>query len=253
MMRAMAMHSATTTCPSCRAAMEQHQLASNNGGTVELDLCYACQGMWIDPRENLQLAPAAVAELFKLLHTHRDEARQPLSTTLGCPRCRDTLTAGFDVVRSGRYMTYRCANRHGRFTTFSAFLIEKGFVRLLTQPEINDIAQKVAIIHCTSCGASVDIRKESVCPHCRSAFSFIDPTAVEKAMQGYAKAANTHAAPDSSPPPPQIADALLMLERDRTRHQREAQTQRTAFLTQDPHDGLDLWALGLVLVGRLLR
>lgn len=228
--------------------MEQHALASVNGGSVELDLCHQCHGMWFDPQENLKLAPAAVAELFKLLHAHRDATRQPLAKILGCPRCRATLAQGFDVVRSGRYITYRCTQRHGRFSAFSSFLIEKGFVRLLTQTEIDDIAQRVAVIHCASCGAPVDIRKDHACPHCRSAFSLIDPTAVEKAMQGYAKAVKATGAPNI----PQFADALVMLERDRVRAQREAKTQRGALFTQDANDGIDLWTLGLVLVGGLL-
>ena len=246
-----AIPSATTACPSCRAPMEQHVLAHVQGGTVELDLCFQCHGMWFDPQENLKLAPAAVAELFKLLHSHRDAARQPLARTLDCPRCRTPLAQGFDVVRTGRYITYRCPQRHGRFSAFSSFLIEKGFVRLLTRPEIDDIAQRVAVIHCTGCGAPVDIRKDHACPHCRSAFSLIDPKAVEVALQGYAKAVNTTGSMAASQTS-QLADALVMLERDRTRAQREAQAQRGAIFSQDANNGIDLWALGLGLVGSLL-
>ncbi len=101
----------STNCPSCRAAMEARPLSSVNGGTVDLDVCYPCQGIWFDPQENLKLAPAAVAELFRLLHEHRDDARQPLALQIHCPRCSSSLTRGFDVVRSGRYVTYRCATR----------------------------------------------------------------------------------------------------------------------------------------------
>ena len=38
-----------------------HPLASQVGGMLELDICFACQGLWFDPHENLKLAPAAVA------------------------------------------------------------------------------------------------------------------------------------------------------------------------------------------------
>ena len=153
---------------------------------MELDLCYTCHGMWLDRQENLKLAPSAVAELFRLLHEHRNSARQPLALKMSCPRCNTMLAQGFDVVRSGRYITYRCAKNHGRFSAFSSFMIEKGFVRLLTQAEIDDIATRVAVIHCSSCGAPVDLRKDHACLHCRSALSLLDPTAVEKALQGYA-------------------------------------------------------------------
>ncbi len=92
--------------------METHALPSVSGGTVELDLCYPCRGLWFDPQENLKLAPAAVVSLFRLLHEHRDDQRQPLALKFNCPRCTGSLAQGFDVVRSGRYVTYRCPARH---------------------------------------------------------------------------------------------------------------------------------------------
>lgn len=236
--------------------MDLYALPSVNGvqgGVVELDLCFACQGMWFDPCENLKLAPAAVAELFRVLHEHRDTPRQPLASKLGCPRCSTSLTRGFDVVRSGRYITYRCANGHGRFSAFSSFMIEKGFVRQLTQPEIDDIAQRVAVIHCTGCGAPVDLRKDHACPHCRSAFSLLDPKAVEQALQGYAKATaaaanNNGKSANPSTQAYDLADALIAMERDRERARRADQAQTGRMLTHEPHDSLDLWAVGMALV-----
>lgn len=237
-----------THCPSCRAVMEAHVLSSVNGGSVELDVCYPCQGLWFDPQENLKLAPAAVAELFRLLHQHRDDARQPLAPQVHCPRCRNSLTHGFDVVRSGRYVTYRCPNRHGRFSAFSSFMIEKGFVRLLTQPEIDDIARRVAVIHCSSCGAPVDLRKDHACPYCRAAFSLIDPKAVEQALQGYARASKSAAAIKV----PELADALVMLERDRQRTLRDEKASRGSLLTTEIGPAVDLWALGVSMVANIL-
>ena len=241
------------TCPSCRSAMEVHVLPGVNGvhgGVVELDLCFACQGMWFDPQENLKLSPAAVAELFKLLHDHRDTHRQPLAAPLGCPHCKMALTQGFDVVRSGRYITHRCANGHGRFSAFSSFMIEKGFVRQLTRPEIDDIAQRVAVIHCTGCGAPVNLRKDHACPHCRSAFSLLDPKAVEKALQGYAKASTASA--DTPNKVHDVVDALIALERDRERAKRTDQAQTGRLLTRDVDDGVDLLAVGVAMVWAML-
>lgn len=228
--------------------MEVQQLSSVDGGGIELDLCFQCHGIWFDARENLKLAPASVAALFRLLHEHRDALRQPLAGAISCPRCQAVLTQGFDLVRSGRYVTYRCPARHGRFSLFSSFLIEKGFVRLLTRPEIDDIAQRVAVIHCSGCGAPVDIRKDAVCPHCRSAFSFLDPRAVEQALQGYAKASANAGAIKL----PELADALVMLERDRQRAQRDEQARRGALFTADANSGIDLLALGAAMVWKLL-
>ncbi len=229
--------------------MHVHALPGNGGRTVELDLCFHCQGMWIDPQENLKLSPAAVADLFRLLHEQRAAAHQPLASTINCPHCADTLQQGFDIVRSGRYITYRCSAGHGRFSAFSSFMIEKGFVRLLTRPEIDDIAKRVAVIHCSSCGAPVDLRKDHACPHCRSAFSLLDPKAVEKALQGYAHAAKPSTTGAHAP---DVADALVMLERDRQRALREQSAQRSSLFTTNASSNIDLWSIGLALVSSVL-
>ena len=229
--------------------MQANALPSITGGSVELDLCYPCRGIWIDPQENLKLAPAAVVTLFRSLHEHRDDARQPLALKIDCPRCSRSLTQGFDVVRSGRYVTYRCPKGHGRFSAFSSFMIEKGFVRLLTRPEIDDIARRVAVIYCNSCGAPVDIRKDPVCPHCRSAFSLLDPQAVEQALQGYATATRESAGIKL----PALAEALVMIERDRLKAERDEKAERGSLFTADSGANLDLWALGLALVGKILQ
>jgi hypothetical protein len=190
-----------------------------------------------------------VADLFRLLHEQRNAARQPMASAVHCPRCNGALTQGFDVVRTGRYITYRCARGHGRFSAFSSFMIEKGFVRLMTQPEIDDLARRVDVIHCSSCGAPVDLRNDHACPHCRSAFSLLDPKAVERALQGYANAVKSTTA---GPKPHDLADALIMLERDRQQALREQKTQRGSLLTASASDGVDLWSLGLELVSAVL-
>ena len=229
--------------------MQVLPLPGIHGHTIELDLCFHCQGMWIDPQENLKLSPAAVADLFRLLHEQRTAAHLPLAAVVQCPRCNGTLTQGFDVVRSGRYITYRCARGHGRFSAFSSFMIEKGFVRLMTRREIDDLARRVAVIQCSSCGAPVDLRKDHACPHCRSAFSLLDPQAVEQALQGYAQAVKSTSA---TPNPDALADALVMLERDRQRALREQRAQRGNLLTADVSGSVDLWSLGLELVSSVL-
>ncbi len=154
------------------------------------------------------------------------------------------------MVRSGRYITCRCAKGHGRFSAFSSFMIEKGFVRLLTPAEIDDIAQRVTVIHCNSCGAPVDLKKDHACAHCRSPLSLLDPKAVEKALQGYASAVKATAA---GAPQVGVADALIMLERDRQRALREAGAQRNALLTRDASSNIDLWSIGIALVAAVLK
>jgi Zn-finger nucleic acid-binding protein len=227
--------------------MAVHAFDSVSGGSVELDICFACQGIWFEPQENLKLTPAALIALFRLLHEHRDAPRQALPQSLHCPHCSRSLAQGFDVVRSGRYITYRCPKRDGRFSTFSSFMIEKGFVRLLTRPEIDDIARRVAVIHCTACGAPVDLRKDDACPHCRSALSLLDPQAVEQALQGYARAAS-----GAGPKVPELADALVLLERDREKARREEKAQGGSLFAREVPD-IDLWQLGVSMVWKMLR
>ncbi len=229
--------------------MQVLPLASVLGGTVELDLCFACRGIWFDPQENLRLAPAAVVELFKLLHAHRLDEVTPLAQRLSCPRCQRGLAQGFDVVKSGRYITYRCAQRHGRFSTFSSFMIEKGFVRQLNGAEIDDMARRVGVISCTGCGAPVDLRKDHACPHCRSALSLLDPQAVEQALQGYETAARQ----GEGVKIPQLADALMMVERDRLKAEREERQQRSGLFAGTQEHRPDLWAAGLALVWQALN
>lgn len=232
--------------------MEVHTFQSNLGATFELDICFSCQGLWFDRHENLKLTPAAVVELFRLLHEHRTDQHLPLQNTMRCPRCVQPLNKGFDVVRSGRYVTYRCAAQHGRFATFSSFMVEKGFVRHMTRPEIDDLAKRVGAIYCTSCGAPVDIRKDHACPYCRAAFSLIDPEAVVRAMEGYAQASSRALHPTAV----DIGDALVALERDRARAERERQKQAFTSGGGGGHELSitgDLLAAGVALVWALVK
>ena len=242
--------SLTPHCPSCRAPMTAQKLASAAGGLVEIDLCFACRGIWFDPLENLKLMPSAVLALFRQLHEHRFDGVQSLPHKLSCPRCSLALTQGFDVVKSGRYITHRCPQRHGRFSTFASFMIEKGFVRQLSLAEIDDMAQRLGVINCSNCGAPVNLRTEHACTHCRSALSLLDPQAVERALAGYAKAAESAGKIDL----PNLADALVMLERDRLQAEREAKTERSGQLVLPGSDGsVDLWVAGLALVWKVLN
>ncbi len=240
----------TPLCPSCRQPADVRRFAATGGGTLELDLCFACQGLWFDPQENTRLAPAAVLQLFELLHEHRGDAHRPLSNRLQCPRCAKALVKGYDVAQGGRYVTYRCAARHGRFSTFGAFMVEKGFVRHLSTLEIEALARRVGTIACTSCGGAVDIRNDHACPYCRSALSLLDPQAVDKALARHGRAAQQSAAQADERSPDALADALIALERNRSREERERQRER---LEGRQSDQFDLVAAGIEFVWSLLR
>jgi hypothetical protein len=193
----------------------------------------------------VQLAPASVIELFKMIHGHRDEQRLPLANALSCPRCNERLIASQDRVKSGLFNYLRCLQQHGRFITFAQFMIEKGFVRQLTGAEISQLKERIGVVRCTGCGAPVDIRQDSACSHCRAPIAILDPQAVEAALAGYQQDAMRHAA---APTPEVLADAILFKERERSRRQRERGSAGDADLGDLLLDGvamiwdsIDLW------------
>ena len=214
--------------------MGAHRFPRKLAGEVELDLCFACQGIWFDDYESLHLAPAGVIDLFKLIHERRDDQRLPLGSPLRCPRCNEQLIQSQDRVKSGLFNYQRCG-QHGRFISFAQFMIEKGFVRQLSGAEIREISARIAVVRCTGCGAPVDIRKQSACGHCRAPIAILDPQAVEQALAGYHRAAVKQAAPTD---PAALAEAVLLTERERSRRQRERGTVLDADLGDLLLDGV---------------
>jgi DNA-directed RNA polymerase subunit RPC12/RpoP len=185
-------------------------------GTVELDLCFACQGIWFDGYESHQIAPGGLVELFKLLHEHRDDQRLPLAEPLRCPRCDEKLLAGLDATKSGKFTYHRCLQGHGRFSVFAQFMIEKGFVRQLSPAEVHELAARIQTVRCSGCGAPIDIRRDAACTHCRAPIAILDPDAVEQALAGYHRAElkRTHLDPNA------LADAIIETERQKSRQTR---------------------------------
>lgn len=214
-------------------------------GEVVLDLCFPCQGIWFDDFESVQITPGGIIELFKLIHAHRDGQRLPLSAPLRCPRCAEKLLHGLDVAKHGGQFNYhRCLQKHGRFTTFAQFMIEKGFVRQLSSAEISELAVKVGSIRCNGCGAPVDIRKEHACGHCRSPIAILDPAAVEQALSRFQQAEVKRTTRDVEA----LGDAIVMREREKSRYQREKRQGRI----EDLEIG-DLLVDGVELIWNLIR
>lgn len=209
--------------------MATHAFKRQQHGEIVLDLCFPCQGLWFDEFESAQLAPAGVLELFRLLHEHHDDLRQPWPGVLRCPGCGERLIEGLDRTRNGHFAYHRCPQRHGRFNSFSAFMMEKGFVRQLNGAEVAALARQVQVIRCSGCGAPVDIRRENVCGHCRSPIVILDPDAVDKALDDYGSRARRQEQVD----PHALADALIANERLKSHVERE---QRKSHLDADLSD-----------------
>ena len=215
-------------------------------GEVVLDLCFACQGIWFDDFESVQITPGGIIELFKLIQEHRDAQRLPLRDPLHCPRCNEKLLHGLDVAKhGGKFNYHRCLQKHGRFTTFAQFMIEKGFVRQLSSAEISELAAKVGTIRCSGCGASVDIRKDHACTHCRSAITILDPEAVEQALTRYQHAEIKRTTRDVE----LLGDAIVMREREKSRLKRMKPEPDNAGII----DAIELLSAGAEMVWNLIR
>ena len=227
--------------------MSAHSFDKKLGGTLELDLCFPCQGIWFDEYESAQLAPGGVIELFKLIQERRDDQRLPLAGQVHCPRCNESLTHGMDRVKSGTFNYHRCLQQHGRFTTFAQFMTEKGFVRQLTGVEVEALKAKLGTIRCNSCGAPVDIKRDPVCAHCRSPLVVLDPDAVEQALAGYHHAEIKRSTID----PLAMADAILASERMKSRQELERRAAWGRPVT--PLDVADLLVTGVGIVWTALR
>ena len=194
--------------------MVAHRFERKQGSDVEIDLCFACQGLWFDGFESAQLAPGGVVALFKCIHAERETPREPLADLVFCPRCDEPMQHGMDRVKSGVFNYHRCLQQHGRFTTFAQFMTEKGFVRQLSPAEIESLKQGVGVVRCNSCGAPVDIRRDPACGHCRAPLVVLDPRAVEHALAGYHGTNRASASVDVNA----LAEALLQGEKDKNRN-----------------------------------
>jgi len=217
--------------------METRDFERREAGRVQLDFCFACQAIWFDGFEDLQLAPGGVLDVFKLLNERQTAARNPLPPLLSCPRCQARLALTRDLVlthdRQGtlRFTYFRCEFGHGRLTPFFQFLLEKNFVRPVTGAELADLKAKVRTIQCSNCGAPLDLQHDTACRYCGSAISILDPDAVAKTVNELAAAQVRAGTIDID----RLAEALLMPQPpDR------------------PHVGRDLVMAGLAVVAALV-
>ena len=174
---------ASRSCPSCHAAMRRQEFASRalNGRGLDLDICFDCQGIWFDPFESAQLAPAAILQLFELIRAQQEPAR-PLAVMCTCPACHRALSLTHDFERTNRITYLRCTAGHGRFSTFMQFLREKNFVRTLSPAEVNRLRAVVAQVRCSSCGAPVDLARDMECSYCHAPIAILDADAVGKTI-----------------------------------------------------------------------
>ncbi len=154
--------------------MKALHLNGHYGRTLVIDLCHTCQAFWFDGIESLQLEPASVLELFRIVGEAGGGVRAPLSDSARCPRCDGQLVKTFDLQRQSKFEYWRCPGGHGRLTSFFNFLREKDFIRPLSETQIDELRRNLRSINCSNCGAPVDLAKGQACAHCGSPLSMLD-------------------------------------------------------------------------------
>lgn len=161
-------------CSNCAAAMVDWTLDSRLGTRLTIDVCAPCQAFWFDQHKDLQLSPGSTLELMKYIGEHSSSRKPALSPVLRCPQCGTALTLAHNMARNVRFTYWQCPNQHGHFIGFFEFLKEKNFIHPLSREEIQHLRESVQTVNCSSCGASIDLQSNSVCPYCHSPIAILD-------------------------------------------------------------------------------
>ena len=155
--------------------MEERTLGASLGARVEISICRRCHAFWFDPFESLQLTPASTLELLRLIADEVANAGgASLPSQLTCPHCRSRLRLAHDRQRNTPFTYWKCERDHGRFTRFTEFLKEKKFVRAATAEQVAELRRSIRMIHCSNCGAPIDLAAASSCGHCGAPISMLD-------------------------------------------------------------------------------
>ncbi|HYM62267.1 MAG TPA: zf-TFIIB domain-containing protein [Thermoanaerobaculia bacterium] len=161
-------------CPGCGSAMKRLAVDGHGGTSVEIDLCMGCRAFWFDTFEDLHLTPAATLKLFAMIAGQSAAGTPALAKVCFCPKCSTRLVLTHDRQRNTPFQYWRCDRGHGKFTPFVDFLREKDFICPLSPQQITELRENIQMVHCSNCGAPIDLTKASACPHCGSPLSMLD-------------------------------------------------------------------------------
>ena len=156
---------------------------------LTIDLCSTCQGFWFDKYESLKLSAGSTLKLMKWIAEHPASGQVVLTNAMQCPRCSATLRSTNDMTRNTRFSYWRCPQDHGRFIRFFEFLKEKNFIRPLSAEQIAEMRLSIQSVHCSSCGAPIDLAMTSACTHCGAAISMLDLNQSQQLIAELQKAA----------------------------------------------------------------
>ena len=176
-------------CPGCRNEMTSLELNAVLGGRVDVHACTRCRAFWFEPFETLHLTRPSTLTLFKFIADHNATPNAAFPEESYCPRCESRLLLTHDRRGNTAFQYWRCDRGHGRFTSFIDFLREKDFIRPLSPQQIADLRKEIEIIHCSNCGAPVDLTRESACSHCGAPLSMLDMKKMIETATGQERAA----------------------------------------------------------------
>jgi hypothetical protein len=182
-------------CPNCAQQMTDWKLANRLGNQFTIDVCPPCQAFWFDRHEDLGLSPASTLQLMKYIGEHSSAPRQAFTDRPMCPRCGSGLTLAHNMTRNVRFVYWQCSIQHGHFISFFDFLKEKNFIRPLSPQEIQHLRETVQEVHCSNCGASVNLQTDSTCPYCHSPISILDLQEQQRMLAQLKEAADASAKP----------------------------------------------------------
>jgi hypothetical protein len=213
-------------CPTCKAAMTVLALDGHLGRQVSIDVCQPCHVFWFDGYESLQLTPAAILSLFKLISDAGAASHTGGAPSGACPRCSRPLARRHDQQRQTRFEYLGCPERHGRLITFFNFLREKNFIKPLSPAQIESLKRNLETINCSNCGAPVDLARGASCAHCGSPLSMLDVEQAEALVENLHRASATGGTVDPALPinllraRSEVSAAFAEFERDASWQQR---------------------------------
>lgn len=175
----------SAACPSCRRPMRPLVLVAHYGRQVEVDLCADCHMLWFDGHESVNLAGRGILELLRAVEATHGKAHQPLTGQMACPRCEARLQRSANLTALGPTAHHECPRGHGAAQSFSLYLAEKGFVRPLYRPEVEQLRSRPEQrqqFSCLNCGGRLDPRDRKACGYCASPVKVIDVLPLMRAV-----------------------------------------------------------------------
>jgi len=169
--------------------MTDWKLGTRLGAEIIIEVCPACQAFWFDRHKDLQLSPGSTLKLMKYIGEHSSSAKPPVAQVLPCPQCGETLTLAHDIARNVHFTYWQCPGEHGHFIGFFEFLKEKNFIHPLSPREIQQLRENVHSVNCSSCGAAIDLEKNSACPYCHAPISVLDLKEQQRMLEQLKQAA----------------------------------------------------------------